>query len=384
MQPQSPGGPRCRGPRPRTRRPSTAYSVSVAGRRAVRTRRDACGVDHCRQCRVGQSILLEGKGLSEATTSPRRERAQERFRLTRRRVLGAAPGGRRRRPAGDRGRLRRRLRLRYWALIAVLALTILIATQVAGGIQMDRGPLSIAVGLVWAFAAWTLLSSLWAESAARAWEGAARTILYAAVITVPLALRGRRQALWVGQGIFVGVGAVAVITLIALIANGADLFLAGRLDDPLGYRNATATLFAFAFWPLIGSRVGAWPEHAAACRLLRDGDPLARPGLPHPVARRGDRPRPAGRWSSSRSARIGCAARYSGWRPSAGVAIFASPLLDPYHAFQDGAGRDELRRRRRQHGAARTDLRGRCSSVCSRPCSTTACAGRLPATRRGG
>ena len=75
--------------------------------------------------------------------------------------------------------------LRYWALIAVLALTILISTQIAGGIQVDRGPLSIAVGLVWAFAAWTLLSSIWAESAADAWEGAARTILYASVITVP-------------------------------------------------------------------------------------------------------------------------------------------------------------------------------------------------------
>jgi O-Antigen ligase len=225
--------------------------------------------------------------------------------------------------------------LRYWALIAILALTILIATQVAGGIQLDRGPLSIAVALVWAFAAWTLLSSVWAESAARAWEGAARTMLYAAVITVPLALRGRRQALWVGQGIFFGVGAVAVITLIALIANGADLFGGGRLEDPLGYRNATATLFAFGFWPLIGlasERGRNTPLRAVSFAVAE----LAL-GLVF--------------LTQSRGVAIGLvcgAAAFLAIGPdrlrrtlfalaaAAGVAIFSGPLLDPYHAFQDG------------------------------------------------
>jgi hypothetical protein len=225
--------------------------------------------------------------------------------------------------------------LRYWALIAILALTILIATQVAGGIQLDRGPLSIAVALVWAFAAWTLLSSVWAESAARAWEGAARTMLYAAVITVPLALRGRRQALWVGQGIFFGVGAVAVITLIALIANGADLFGGGRLEDPLGYRNATATLFAFGFWPLIGLA----SERGRNTPLRAISFAVAELALGLVFL------------TQSRGVAIGLvcgAAAFLAIGPdrlrrtlfalaaAAGVAIFSGPLLDPYHAFQDG------------------------------------------------
>lgn len=225
--------------------------------------------------------------------------------------------------------------LRYWALIAVLALTILISTQIAGGIQLDRGPLSIAVGLVWAFAAWTLLSSIWAESSARAWEGAARTMLYAAVITVPLALRGRRQALWVGQGIFFGVGAVAVITLIALIANGADLFGGGRLEDPLGYRNATATLFAFAFWPLIG--LAAERGRNTPLRATSFAIAVLSLGLAF--------------LTQSRGVAIGIvcgAAVFLAIGPdrlrrtlfalaaAAGVAIFSGPLLDPYHAFQDG------------------------------------------------
>jgi hypothetical protein len=225
--------------------------------------------------------------------------------------------------------------LRYWALIAILALSILIATQVAGGLQMDRGPLSIAVVLVWAFAAWDLLSSVWAESPARAWEGADRTILYAAAITVPLALRGRRQALWVGQGIFFGVGAVAVITLIALLANGEEMFSGGRLEDPLGYRNATATLFAFVFWPLLG--LASERGRNSPIRAITFSVAVLSLGLAFLTQSRGvlvglicgaavflavgpDRLR-----------RIMLALAAAG-----AVAIFSSPLLSPYHAFQDG------------------------------------------------
>ncbi|HEY6638860.1 MAG TPA: O-antigen ligase family protein [Solirubrobacterales bacterium] len=273
--------------------------------------------------------------MSEVITPPRRARAQERLRLTRRRVLGAAPAGAVAALLVLAAAFDGAFALRYWALIAILALTILIATQVTGGIHVDRGALSVAVGLVWAFAAWTLLSSIWAESAARAWEGAARTILYAAVITVPLALRGRRQALWVGQGIFAGVGLVAVITLIALLANGPDLFVAGRLDDPLAYRNATATLFAFVFWPLIG--LASERGRNTPIRAISFAVAVLSLGLAF--------------LTQSRGVAVGLvfgAAVFLAIGPDrlrrtlfalaagAGVAIFSSPLLDPYHAFQNG------------------------------------------------
>ena len=255
--------------------------------------------------------------------------------MTRRRVLGTAPAGAVAALLVIACAFDGAFALRYWALIAILALTILISTQVAGGIQLDRGPLSIAMALIWAFAAWTLLSSLWADSAARAWEGGARTVLYAAVITVPLALRGRRQALWVGQGIFFGVGAVAVVTLIAVIANGADLFGAGRLEDPLGYRNATATLFAFNFWPLIG--LASERGRNTPLRAVSFAIAVLSLGLAF--------------LTQSRGVAIGLvlgAAVFLAIGPDrlrrtlfalaafAGVAIFSGPLLDPYHAFQDG------------------------------------------------
>jgi O-Antigen ligase len=273
--------------------------------------------------------------VSEARTPPRRARAQERLQLTRRRVLGAAPAGALAALLVIASAFDGAFDLRYWALITILALTILITTQISGGILLDRGPLSIAVGLVWAFAAWTLLSSIWADSAAQAWEGADRTILYAAVITAPLALPGRRQALWVGQGIFAGVGLVAVITLISLLANGADLFVAGRLDDPLGYRNATATLFAFVFWPLIG--LSAERGRNTPLRALTFSVATLCLGLAF--------------LTQSRGVLIGlvCGAAaflaigpdrmrriLLGLAAAAGVAIFSGPMLDPYHAFQNG------------------------------------------------
>ena len=45
---------------------------------------------------------------------------------------------------------------------------------------------------------------------------------------------------------------IAIVTLFGLLATDHSLFLAGRLDSPIGYRNATAALFAFGAWPLLG------------------------------------------------------------------------------------------------------------------------------------
>ncbi len=52
------------------------------------------------------------------------------------------------------------------------------------------------------------------------------------------------------QGLPSGVAVVAA-TLIVAAGDGAAHFLAGRLNDPVGYRNGTAALFALCAWPLI-------------------------------------------------------------------------------------------------------------------------------------
>src|SRR3954453_12563460 len=76
--------------------------------------------------------------------------------------------------------------LRHWAPTALLAVITLLAMHLAGGAVVPRGPVRVALVAIWAFAAWTLFSATWAQSAALAWEGANRTILYAALATLAL------------------------------------------------------------------------------------------------------------------------------------------------------------------------------------------------------
>jgi tetratricopeptide (TPR) repeat protein len=144
--------------------------------------------------------------------------------------------------------------IRHWAPAAVLACLLLAAIQVAGGLSRPSGPVLVAVAAIWAFAGLTLLSAAWAESPVRAWEGGIRTVLYAALVTLALlSLPDRRQVRAIAAGIVLGTVGIAFFTLGTMQFDGLETFLAGRLDDPVGYRNGTAALFAFATWPLIGA-----------------------------------------------------------------------------------------------------------------------------------
>ena len=144
--------------------------------------------------------------------------------------------------------------LRYWAPLALLSLALLLALTLAGTLSLPaRGPLAIAIAAIWAFAAFTMLSATWSQSAADAWEGAARAIFYAALFTLAVAspAAGRGRA-WVGTGLVLGVVAIGLVSEARLLLGDTGAFLAGRLNDPIGYRNGTAALFSFAAWPLIG------------------------------------------------------------------------------------------------------------------------------------
>ncbi len=110
----------------------------------------------------------------------------------------------------------------------------------------------VTVGAIWCFALWSALSAAWATSPGDALEGSGRDVLYAAIVSLPLVAVPHRRALRLaGLGVIVGIGLLAVGTLTVVLVDGPGQFLAGRLDAPVGYRNATALLFAMGFWPFI-------------------------------------------------------------------------------------------------------------------------------------
>jgi O-Antigen ligase len=138
--------------------------------------------------------------------------------------------------------------LRQWGPIAFFGLVVL---ALAPRTPLKGAALAL-VAAAWAYALWSLLSVSWAEEPGRAIEGAGRNLLYAALVSLPLAtLPDRRSGVRMAWTVTAGLAAVVILTFVSSLSDGPAQFLAGRLNDPVGYRNATAALMAMAFWPLV-------------------------------------------------------------------------------------------------------------------------------------
>jgi O-Antigen ligase len=144
--------------------------------------------------------------------------------------------------------------VKYWAPVAIFALAALASRRVGSARSSPSPPIRVAIVAIWVLAAWTLLSMLWAESPARAWEEGGRTLLYAAIATAILATGlTRRESRAIGWAVVTGVAVIAAITLVALFVDPEGYFVGGRLERPIGHASATAALFAVAFWPLVAA-----------------------------------------------------------------------------------------------------------------------------------
>ena len=149
----------------------------------------------------------------------------------------------------------------------------------------SRG-ISLAVACAWGLALWSLLSAAWAASPSAAVEGGCRTLLYAALFTLAATTVRGRTAGAVGGMLVGGITLIAVVTLGRLLAGADELFLAGRLNAPVEYRNATACLFAFSFWPLVAvaGRPAPPTSGCGARGSARRGWSCAWPSSPRPAA----------------------------------------------------------------------------------------------------
>jgi tetratricopeptide (TPR) repeat protein len=229
--------------------------------------------------------------------------------------------------------------LRYWALLTILVLALLVAQLLAGGWRLpSRGPLAISLAAIWCFAGYVLLSASWAESPALALEEAARSVFYAALWTFAVGTAaGPRWRARVAWGVVAGVCLVGLVTVVGMLGDGEDLFLAGRLDWPVGYRNGTAAFFAFAAWPLLGA--AARRGVASGARAAAFAAAVLVLGLAFLTQSRGVLIGLA--LGGVVSLAIGPDRLRRAWlalAATAAVAIASGPLLGPYQAFDGGAG----------------------------------------------
>jgi O-antigen ligase/polysaccharide polymerase Wzy-like membrane protein len=201
----------------------------------------------------------------------------------------------------------------------------------------------VALAGAWGLAAWAAASAVWAGSPGAALEGAGRQLMYAAILTLPFVAVGDRseigqRALRVaGRGVVCGIVLIALYTVGWMLLDGPAVFLAGRLNEPIGYRNATALLFCLAYWPLIV--VAAARERGRVLRAASFGLAVLMLGLAFLTQSRGV------------LLGLGCGGVVAlalgpdrvrrMWLALLSVALLAgaaSGLLRPYHAFDGGDG----------------------------------------------
>ena len=137
-----------------------------------------------------------------------------------------------------------------WAPIALSALALLVAFAVAAPRLPPMSLLAPVLGL-WL---WSLVSAGWDDSTDAAHVAADRWLLYAAAIVVLtwVLARDRRRAIVLLTSAATGVLVVAAWMLVRMLdGNGQALFLATRLNDPLGYVNGQAAYLLVAAWPCL-------------------------------------------------------------------------------------------------------------------------------------
>jgi UDP-GlcNAc:undecaprenyl-phosphate GlcNAc-1-phosphate transferase len=141
---------------------------------------------------------------------------------------------------------------KIWVPSGLVVMALLTALALAHPVRL-RGPGLLAVTSLAALAVWADTSSLWSSSSQRAFVEGNRWALYAALLAVFLMLlSSRRLAVAALGAAIVGVLAVATWTMFHLLdGTASEVFLHGRLNEPLGYINGQAGVYALAVFPCL-------------------------------------------------------------------------------------------------------------------------------------
>lgn len=143
-------------------------------------------------------------------------------------------------------------RVSVWGPIGMALLAVLLGLVIARPADVRR-PALLALGGLAGLWLWSLLSIRWAESADQAMIEANRWLLYASLFAIlVLVLRDDFLGRVVVYAATAAIAAFAGYVCVCLVAGGAgDMFLLGRLNEPLGYVNGVAGYLLVGLWPLI-------------------------------------------------------------------------------------------------------------------------------------
>ncbi len=139
-----------------------------------------------------------------------------------------------------------------WAPAALVLVVALIAGMIGRPLRPTRSGALLLAGLA-GLGLLALASTLWAESAQQAFETGNRYLAYAALAGVALiAIRTDAAATWLMGALGAVTLVLAAVTLARMTgASAGELFVAGRLDAPLGYINGQAAAHLLGFWCLV-------------------------------------------------------------------------------------------------------------------------------------
>ncbi len=154
-----------------------------------------------------------------------------------------------------------------WLPIGLVLLTVTTAAAIARPPRLTL-PALLCLGGLTGLAVLSLVSSAWAPSIVQATTEGNRVFVLAGILATALVLvRTDLLGAWLAGALAAGIGAVAVYVLVDLFGSSPNhLFVEGRLNLPLGYINAEATVFIMGFWLCFSvvERRAAWLAGAGA------------------------------------------------------------------------------------------------------------------------
>ena len=138
---------------------------------------------------------------------------------------------------------------RTWIPIGFALVVAAAAAMIARPPRLGRPAILVLAGIA-AFGLFSLLSGLWADAVEQATIVGNLWLSYAAFLMLLLVfLRRRRDGLPLMLGAAVGIAIVGVTVVARMLGtNPLDLFVTGRLNQPLGYINGEGCIFVMGCW----------------------------------------------------------------------------------------------------------------------------------------